>query len=81
MPSSGQIIKPDMKHTGLQYSRVLTPNEVRALEEMELKKWRQVLINGNMMPIEMAGEQYRKNNNEPENTGDQKGGESSEKQG
>lgn len=46
-------------------SGFLTPNEVRALEEMEAKEGGdRLLINGNMMPIEMAGEQYKKNNNE-----------------
>lgn len=42
-------------------SGFLTANEVRALEEMEAKEGGdRLLINGNMMPIEMAGEQYRK---------------------
>lgn len=42
-------------------SGFLTPNEVRALEELEAKEGGdRLLINGNMMPIEMAGEQYRK---------------------
>lgn len=40
-------------------SGFLTPNEVRALEEMESKDGGdRLLINGNMMPIEMAGAQY-----------------------
>lgn len=39
----------------------MTANEVRALEEMEaMKGGDRLLINGNMMPIEMAGEQYKK---------------------
>ncbi len=43
-------------------SGFLTANEVRALEEMEAKDGGdRLLINGNMMPIEMAGEQYKKN--------------------
>lgn len=42
-------------------SGFLTANEVRALEELEAKDGGdRLLINGNMMPIEMAGEQYRK---------------------
>ena len=43
-------------------SGFLTANEVRALEELEAKEGGdRLLINGNMMPIEMAGEQYKKN--------------------
>jgi hypothetical protein len=39
----------------------MTANEVRALEEMEaLPGGDKLLVNGNMMPIEMAGEQYMK---------------------
>ncbi|MCK9325819.1 MAG: phage portal protein [Bacteroidales bacterium] len=42
-------------------SGFLTANEVRALEEMEAKEGGdRLLINGNMMPIEMAGAQYKK---------------------
>lgn len=42
-------------------SGFLTANEVRALEEMEAKSGGdRLLINGNMMPIEMAGAQYVK---------------------
>nr|PZN07043.1 MAG: phage portal protein [Caldicoprobacter oshimai] len=42
-------------------SGFMTPNEVRALEELEPKPGGdRLLINGNMMPIEMAGEQYKK---------------------
>jgi HK97 family phage portal protein len=42
-------------------SGFLMPNEVRALEEMEAKDGGdRLLINGNMMPIEMAGEAYKK---------------------
>ena len=42
-------------------SGFMTPNEVRALEELEAKEGGdRLLINGNMMPIEMAGEAYRK---------------------
>jgi len=53
-------------------SGFMTPNEVRALEELEPKEGGdRLLINGNMMPIEMAGEQYRKK------VGNQKGGENS----
>jgi HK97 family phage portal protein len=48
-------------------SGFLTANEVRALEEMEAKEGRdRLLINGNMMPIEMAGEQYKKGGDEIE---------------
>jgi len=51
-------------------SGFLTPNEVRSLEELEPKEGGdRLLINGNMMPIEMAGEAYKKNN--------QRGGEDS----
>lgn len=42
-------------------SGFMTPNEVRALEELEPKDGGdRLLINGNMLPIEMAGEQYKK---------------------
>ena len=42
-------------------SGFLTANEVRALEELEAKEGGdRLLINGNMMPIEMTGEQYKK---------------------
>lgn len=42
-------------------SGFLTPNEVRALEELEPKEGGdKLLVNGNMMPIEMAGVQYKK---------------------
>lgn len=42
-------------------SGFLTANEVRKLEELEPKEGGdRLLINGNMMPIEMAGEQYNK---------------------
>ena len=42
-------------------SGFLTANEVRALEELESKEGGdRLLINGNMMPIEMAGEQYKR---------------------
>ena len=48
-------------------SGFLTANEVRALEEMEAKEGGdRLLINGNMMPIEMAGEQYKKGGDEIE---------------
>lgn len=48
-------------------SGFLTANEVRALEEMEAKNGGdRLLINGNMMPIEMAGEQYKKGGDEIE---------------
>lgn len=43
-------------------SGFFTANEVRELEEMEAKEGGdRLLINGNMMPIEMAGEQYMRN--------------------
>ncbi len=46
-------------------SGFLTPNEVRALEELEPKEGGdKLLINGNMLPIEMAGEQYKKGGGE-----------------
>lgn len=39
----------------------ITPNEVRELEEKEPKEGGdQLLVNGNMMPVKMAGEQYKK---------------------
>ncbi len=42
-------------------SGFLTANVVRALEELEAKEGGdRLLINGNMMPIEMAGEQYKR---------------------
>lgn len=42
-------------------SGFLTPNEVRDLEEMEPKEGGdRLLVNGNMMPIEMAGSAYQK---------------------
>lgn len=44
-------------------SGFMTPNEVRALEELEaLPGGDRLLVNGNMMPIEMAGRQYQKDN-------------------
>lgn len=46
-------------------SGFMTANEVRALEELEPKEGgERLLINGNMMPIEMAGEQYKKGGGE-----------------
>lgn len=46
-------------------SGFLTANEVRALEEMEsMDGGDRLLINGNMMPIEMAGVQYQKGGGE-----------------
>ena len=46
-------------------SGFLTANEVRALEEMEsVDGGDRLLINGNMMPIEMAGLQYQKGGGE-----------------
>jgi len=45
-------------------SGFMTPNEVRALEELEPKEGGdRLLINGNMMPIEMAGEAYKSKQN------------------
>ncbi|NNG67336.1 phage portal protein [Caldanaerobacter subterraneus] len=42
-------------------SGFLTPNEVREMEERESKEGGdKLLINGNMLPIEMAGQQYLK---------------------
>ena len=39
----------------------ITPNEVRELEEKEPKDGGdELLVNGNMMPVKMAGEQYKK---------------------
>ena len=46
-------------------SGFMTANEIRALEELEPKEGgERLLINGNMMPIEMAGEQYKKGGGE-----------------
>ncbi len=46
-------------------SGFMTPNEVRALEELEPRPGGdRLLINGNMMPIEMAGKQYEKKGGE-----------------
>lgn len=45
-------------------SGFMTANEVRALEELEAKDGGdRLLINGNMMPIEMAGEAYKSKQN------------------
>ena len=39
----------------------ITPNEVRELEEKEPKEGGdELLVNGNMMPVKIAGEQYKK---------------------
>src|SRR5690606_21297896 len=55
---------PKTRYEGYQkaiQSGFMTPNEVRALEELEPKEGGdRLLINGNMMPIEMAGKQYEK---------------------
>lgn len=60
------ILRSDIKtryeayRTGVQ-GGFLTPNEVRALEEMPaLDGGDQLLVNGNMIPITMAGQQYIK---------------------
>lgn len=60
------ILRADIKtryeayKTGIQ-SGFKTPNEVRALEEDEPKTGGDILlVNGTMMPIEMAGKQYEK---------------------
>lgn len=60
------ILRSDIKtryeayRVGIQ-SGFITPNEVRAMEEKEpLEGGDKLLVNGNMMPIEMAGEQYKK---------------------
>lgn len=64
------ILRADQKtryegyRTAIQ-SGFLTPNEVRELEEKPpLQGGDRLLINGNMMPIEMAGEQYKKKSGE-----------------
>lgn len=64
------ILRADIKtryesyRTGVQGGFV-TANEVRGLEEKEaLPGGDKLLINGNMMPIEMAGEQYKKSGGE-----------------
>jgi len=55
---------PKTRYEGYQkaiQSGFMPPNEVRALEELEPKEGGdRLLINGNMMPIEMAGKQYEK---------------------
>jgi len=60
------ILRADQKtryesyRVGIQ-SGFLTPNEARELEEREAKDGGdRLLVNGNMMPIEMAGKQYNK---------------------
>jgi HK97 family phage portal protein len=60
------ILRSDIKtryeayRVGIQ-SGFITPNEARAMEEKEpLEGGDRLLVNGNMMPIEMAGEQYKK---------------------
>ena len=46
-------------------SGFMTPNEVRELEEMEpLEGGDRLLVNGNMMPVELAGVQYAKKGGE-----------------
>lgn len=64
------ILRADQKtryegyRTAIQ-SGFLTPNEVRELEEKPpLQGGDRLLVNGNMMPIEMAGEQYKKKGGE-----------------
>lgn len=60
------ILRADQKtrYEGYQkaiQSGFLTPNEVRELEEREPKPGGdQLLVNGNMMPLTMAGQQYKK---------------------
>lgn len=63
------ILRADQKtryegyRTAIQ-SGFLTPNEVRELEEKPpLQGGDRLLINGNMMPIEMAGEAYKSKQN------------------
>ncbi|WP_218915174.1 phage portal protein [Caldanaerobius polysaccharolyticus] len=58
------VLRADIKtryeayKTAIQ-SGFLTPNEVREMEEREpLQGGDKLLVNGNMMPIEMAGQQY-----------------------
>lgn len=65
------ILRSDIKtryeayRTGVQ-GGFLTPNEVRALEEMPaLDGGDQLLVNGNMIPITMAGQQYIKGGDNP----------------
>lgn len=66
------ILRSDIKtryeayRVGIQ-SGFLTPNEARAMEEKEpLEGGDKLLVNGNMMPIEMAGEQYKKGGGQDE---------------
>lgn len=70
------ILRGDIKtryeayRIGLQ-AGFITANEVRALEEKEPKEGGdRLLVNGNMIPIEMVGEQYKKGGGSDEqNTG------------
>lgn len=60
------ILRADLKTRYESYRAAIqsgfkTPNEIRALEEDEpLPGGDRLLVNGNMMPIEMAGKQYEK---------------------
>ncbi|KXZ40016.1 phage portal protein, HK97 family [Alkalithermobacter thermoalcaliphilus JW-YL-7 = DSM 7308] len=60
------ILRSDIKtryeayRVGIQ-SGFITPNEARAMEEKEpFEGGDKLLVNGNMIPVEMAGEQYKK---------------------
>jgi HK97 family phage portal protein len=56
---------------------ILTPNEVRAMEERKAEEGGdQLLVNGNMMPISMAGKQYEKGGGDIEGTEKSKGNKS-----
>lgn len=56
---------------------ILKPNEVRALEEREAAEGGdQLLVNGNMLPITMAGKQYNKGGADVEETEEPKGNQS-----
>lgn len=75
------ILRGDIKtryeayRIGLQ-AGFITANEVRALEEKEPKEGGdRLLVNGNMMPIEMAGEQYKKGGGNGEEVLESKQGE------
>lgn len=75
------ILRSDIKtryeayRVGIQ-SGFITPNEARAMEEKEpLEGGDRLLVNGNMMPIEMAGKQYEKGGGNGEEVLESKQGE------
>lgn len=70
------LVRSDLKtryeayRTGVQ-GGFLMPNEVRALEELPpVEGGDQLLVNGNMIPITMAGQQYVKGGGQPDDQGE-----------